>query len=520
MLAVRSNIAPAFASTLAALVLSACGDSTERRVQSTDSFDTSFSEVSFDTSDAREVNTPPDFGDPCNGNIDCVTGHCVEGPSGFVCSMSCQLECPSGWACLGVQSGSSDITYVCVPEGGPQPDATITPDSTDTSDTGTQPDINDTSVTTDTGTPADTTTDTGGPSDTVGPADTTDTTTTDTVADVSDVSDTGPQPPLGNACDAPPGVGSDNLLTESQVNGQEWPDCIGGDCFEVNPDVWVVDLRSMAWTGAMGGFDDGDHTYEFTGGTKVGPDIDIVAVKAPPRTMLEFAVVRDSSSSLSDPLVYVHDGFAIRTYNADVSGTNSCARTTIGSPYISGLPVYVVIEETANYELWSPTGYGAGTVGGSNYGWILRIRTAPWVPIDMGNLLVNQVGTITNDSLSVGGETRYYRFYAPGTAKPRVTITRTGGGAAFDPAVAGMKTIQGELVWQRAELDGDQNGTVILQSTGMRPCIPQSECPSGFPCPPDVCTAANVEWVFAVYDYNGAGGAGTFRYDVRVEVQP
>lgn len=490
-------------SILVLAVFAACGDDTNRRVQGTDTADVSFAEVSFDVEIAQETITPPDFGDPCNEAAQCVTGHCVQGPDGFVCSMGCSERCPVGWSCLGVQT-PNDIAYVCVPNGDP-------PDTSDTSASDTSP--------ADT-TPVDTTTADTTPSDT-GP---TDTTVTDTGP-----SDTGPtdttspdttQPPLGNACDAPPGVGSDNLLAESQVSRAEWPDCISGDCFEVNPNVWVVDLRSSSFTGAMGTFDTGAHTYEFNGGTLGGPDIDIVAIKAPPRTMVELAVVKATAASLTDPLIYVHDGFGIRTFGGDVSDGNTCARTTIGFPFVSDLPIYAVIEETTNYDRWSPNGYLAGTVGGSSYGWILRVRTAPWVPVDLGSLAVNQVLTLDGgDVLTVGGETRYYRFYAPGTSKPRVTVTRRSG-AGFDPAIGGMKTIEGELVWQRAESDGDGNGVVVLPSNGMRPCIPQSECPAGFSCPPNLCTAGQVEWVFAVFDYNGAAAPGGSRFDLQVEVLP
>lgn len=471
------------AAPLTALLLFACGDSTEKSLVGGDTGDVSFGEISFDVEiDTAETTLPSDFGDPCGSSSECETGQCVQGPAGFVCSVGCvEGDCPVGWSCLGIQ-GASDIAFVCVLNGpGPDTSDTTQPDTT-------QPDTTDTSDTTQ--------------------PDTTDTTQPDTT-----------QPPLGNACDAPPGVGSDSLLAESQVPNSDWPDCITGACFEVNPNVWVVDLRNSSWTGAMGTFDSGVHTYEFSGGTANGPDIDIVAIKAPPRTMVELAALKSTSIGRSDPIIYTHDGFGVRTYNSDVSDSNSCARTTMGFPFVSDLPIYAVIEDAANYERWTPSGYSPGTVGGADYGWILRIRTAPWVPTDLGRLLVNQTLNLADDALTVGGETRYYRFYAPGTARPRVTVTRRSG-AGFSPTIGGMKTIAGELVWQRVEEDGDNNGVVTLQSNGMRPCIPVSECPSGFGCPPNLCSAAEVEWVFAVFDYNGAAAPGGSRFDLRVEVQP
>lgn len=473
----------------ATLGMGACGDSTEKSIVGTDTSDVTFSEVTFDVEvNSQEVTVPSDFGDACASTSECETGNCVEGPSGFVCSMGCtEGFCPNGWNCLGIQT-AGDIAFVCVPGG-------VAPDTSDT----TQPDTTQPDTTQPDTTQPDTT-----QPDTTQP----DTTQPDTT-----------QPPGTTACDAPPGVGSDNLLAESQVPQGDWPDCITGDCFEVNPNVWVVDLRSTSWTGAMGGLDNEVHTYDFNAGVGPGPDIDIVAIKAPPRTMVELAVLKSTTAGRADPVIYTHDGFGVRTYNSDVSDTNSCARTTIGFPYISDLPIYAVIEDAANYDRWSPTGYSPGTVGGSDYGWILRIRTTPWQPTELGPIALNQVLTVTGDALTVGGQTRYFRFVAPGTARPRITVTRTGG-AGFEPTVAGLKTIEGELVWQRVEYDGDGNGAVTLQNTGMRPCIPASECPSGFSCPPNLCTSAEVEWVFAVLDYNGVAAPGGSRFDVRVEVLP
>jgi len=68
-------------------------------------------EVAVDT-----VITPGGFGAPCDGNEDCLDGWCVEGPDGFVCTETCQEECPAGWTCRSVVTGSSDITFLCVPQ--------------------------------------------------------------------------------------------------------------------------------------------------------------------------------------------------------------------------------------------------------------------------------------------------------------------------------------------------------------------------------------------------------------------
>ncbi len=423
-----------------------------------------------------EISLPPDFGDPCDGNEDCTTGYCIEGPGGFVCTKTCDEVCPEGWGCKGVQSGSADVVFVCIQDGTTQPDVIIA--DTDTSNET----VGDTTI------PSDTAIDTDG------------------------------GPVSGNACEAPPGTGGENAKAESSVPTGDWPDCIVGCGFEANPTLWVVDLRSNAFTAATGSFDADDHVYGFEDGEGSGPDIDVIAVKAAPRTMMEFAVLKSALASFTEPLLYVSDGFQVRTFNSDVASNNTCGRTTIAFPYVSDLPLYVVAEEATNYDLWGPTGYDNGVVGGADYGWTLRIRTTPFAPTDLGNVGVGSARSVSDERLTVGGEMRYYRFYAPGTAKPTVTITRRAG-ATFSPSLAGMKTIQNELVWQRVAEDGDEDGIVELGSNGFRPCIPTSECATGVSCPPNMCSEAQAEFIFAVFDFNGAAGPGAFSYDVAVKVQ-
>ena len=55
------------------------------------------------------------FGAPCTTATDCDSGMCVEDKDGKVCTKLCQADCPSGYTCAGVKSGSSDVTFVCVP---------------------------------------------------------------------------------------------------------------------------------------------------------------------------------------------------------------------------------------------------------------------------------------------------------------------------------------------------------------------------------------------------------------------
>ncbi len=64
--------------------------------------------------DLPEVTQPGELGAACNGNVDCFSGYCVEGPEGYVCTRLCDETCPQGWDCKGV-TGESDIVFLCVP---------------------------------------------------------------------------------------------------------------------------------------------------------------------------------------------------------------------------------------------------------------------------------------------------------------------------------------------------------------------------------------------------------------------
>ncbi len=58
---------------------------------------------------------PGAFGCPCSVDEDCAAGRCVDVEGGRICSQDCVSECPSGFACVGVVSGSQDLTYLCLP---------------------------------------------------------------------------------------------------------------------------------------------------------------------------------------------------------------------------------------------------------------------------------------------------------------------------------------------------------------------------------------------------------------------
>ncbi len=103
-------------------VSSACGD--EAAAPDTTPLDTATpNDVFFpdgevattpDTAPVGDV-APGTFGAACQQNSDCIDGYCVEGPEGFVCTRSCQNECPDAFDCRGVQSGSADPVFLCLP---------------------------------------------------------------------------------------------------------------------------------------------------------------------------------------------------------------------------------------------------------------------------------------------------------------------------------------------------------------------------------------------------------------------
>ena len=58
---------------------------------------------------------PGAFGAPCESNFECASGYCVEGPVGFLCTATCVSDCPDGYDCKAVSSGSADLSFLCLP---------------------------------------------------------------------------------------------------------------------------------------------------------------------------------------------------------------------------------------------------------------------------------------------------------------------------------------------------------------------------------------------------------------------
>ncbi len=54
------------------------------------------------------------FLDPCTGNNECLSGFCMEHLGEAVCTVTCMEECPVGWHCQEIATGSPDFIFACV----------------------------------------------------------------------------------------------------------------------------------------------------------------------------------------------------------------------------------------------------------------------------------------------------------------------------------------------------------------------------------------------------------------------
>ncbi|MCC6622109.1 MAG: hypothetical protein IT385_12675 [Deltaproteobacteria bacterium] len=65
---------------------------------------------------ASEIEVSPGgFGAPCVESGDCDSGYCIQSADGFTCTITCVEDCPTGYGCRAVTSGSADVTLLCVP---------------------------------------------------------------------------------------------------------------------------------------------------------------------------------------------------------------------------------------------------------------------------------------------------------------------------------------------------------------------------------------------------------------------
>ena len=113
-------------------VFAGCGDdatTADRPVAPVDTTDTGTSGTSgtSDTGPApttdtgiTDETTEPDpidesVGESCEGPEDCLSGLCVPGPNGYICTKGCIDDCPNGFACKATGQAGADVTFVCLP---------------------------------------------------------------------------------------------------------------------------------------------------------------------------------------------------------------------------------------------------------------------------------------------------------------------------------------------------------------------------------------------------------------------
>ena len=65
----------------------------------------------FDVGDPN----PGETGYPCESNEDCDSGYCIEGPDGYICTELCDEQCRPASHARGINSGSGDVVFICVP---------------------------------------------------------------------------------------------------------------------------------------------------------------------------------------------------------------------------------------------------------------------------------------------------------------------------------------------------------------------------------------------------------------------
>ena len=113
-------------------MLPACSGDSGSSQRDVDGADADVNEVVLpDTSEVVGFDTNNDTGDtsvdtsgdvvaggflaPCQSNLDCLDGYCVEGAEGFFCTRNCTMECPEGFDCRSVQTGAADPAFLCLP---------------------------------------------------------------------------------------------------------------------------------------------------------------------------------------------------------------------------------------------------------------------------------------------------------------------------------------------------------------------------------------------------------------------
>ncbi|OIP40083.1 MAG: hypothetical protein AUK47_09095 [Deltaproteobacteria bacterium CG2_30_63_29] len=300
-------------------------------------------------------------------------------------------------------------------------------------------------------------------------------------------------------------IGEFTIPTDNQVEpnnpADEAGDCVAGCAHDVP--------AAFDYTGydAYQGKIDGECHVSADGGAIFDTDV-IGFHAATARTLLEITVTPSEGSKL-DPVIITNDGNLAMTYNDERSSGESTARTVVAYPYVTGLDIYLAIDDAKNYESYDPdkTYTDCSTfTGGDDYGYYIQVKEIPYSDINLGTLAAG-VPLTGSGALTQGGDLQHFSFKAPADAQPTVVVRSTGSDA-FIPTLVEMNSVQGQLKWNRLADDGGilggeevLDGTVTL-SGGFRAC--ETSCP------------ATVEFIFAVLDWNGVAWPGAFTFDVEV----
>lgn len=288
-------------------------------------------------------------------------------------------------------------------------------------------------------------------------------------------------------------VNNEDPLAEipvSFVEEGDAPDCVSGCGNEQDPGAGFLTVEVGQQNGLSGSLDGEEHVFTTQGGQVRAGDIDIIALNAPARSMVELWLTPEGGEGQLAPLLYVYDLFQLITFNGDAGWETPAARTQLIFPWINPLPILIVVEDLNNYENFP----GGPFVGGEGYGYKLRWSITPFAPTELGELAAG--GTLERQAtLEQPGDMHVYRFEA-GDAAPTVTVTPSpGADQELELVVSTLTSTQGSAEY----------GAAPCAEPGASATMDWSDA-----------TVDGGERLFVVYDCNGRGGEG-FSYTLTVQ---
>jgi hypothetical protein len=281
-------------------------------------------------------------------------------------------------------------------------------------------------------------------------------------------------------------------FVEGTEEAPDAPDCVSGCGNPQDPGAGFLMLGLNDRGGLAGRIDGDTHRYTAQGGQVNGGDIDIYAINAPARAMVELWLTPhgDPESQLK-PTIYVLDLFQLLTFNGDAELDVTAARTQLVFPWSNPLPVLVIVEHLDNYDNF-PNG---PFVGGEGYEYALRWSVTPFAPTVLAPELAPGGSLTASGALARPGDMHAWRFQAQDGAAPRLRVRPAAGAdPALDLVAATMTSAQGSAEYGPANCADPGNGHDLDWSEE---------------------TVEGGEYLFVVYDCNGKGGE-RFRYEVEV----